>query len=258
MKFFSILMGLFMSLNALSSSLVIFSDNNVKFYLFLDGTRINNVALTKIEVSNISLGEHRIQVKLYNSNIVPFDEQIVITEKDATYEYVVITNGARPIIKFYAAYSNLYLQDHSNNYTDNDNEQVSSDVVNIREQGQQQDNVRKSLKITNETGMQEKCISPISKQDLDNFLKKLQEKTFDDTKEIMVRQFIKTNCISSSQLVLILQHFDYEDTKLSVAKFAYSYIYDKNNYYLINSAFEYSSSVNKLNKYIRKIEKGKN
>jgi hypothetical protein len=59
--------------------------------------------------------------------------------------------------------------------------------------------------------------------------------------------------VSSSQLSLILNEFDYESTKLEIAKYAYLYVYDPEKYYLINNVFEFSSSVDELNKYIEKI-----
>ena len=44
--------------------------------------------------------------------------------------------------------------------------------------------------------------------------------------------------------------FSFEDSRLDFAKFAYGHTYDLGNYYQINSAFTFSSSVDELNDFI--------
>jgi hypothetical protein len=46
--------------------------------------------------------------------------------------------------------------------------------------------------------------------------------------------------------------FDFEATKLTYAKFAYNHTYDIGNYYKVNDAFDFESSVDDLNKSIGK------
>ena len=54
-----------------------------------------------------------------------------------------------------------------------------------------------------------------------------------------------------TQVKEILNLFDFETTKLEVAKFAYGYTYDKGNYYQLNDAFNFESSIDDLNNYIK-------
>jgi hypothetical protein len=42
----------------------------------------------------------------------------------------------------------------------------------------------------------------------------------------------------------------FESTRLDFAKFAYTYTLDKENYYMVNNAFSFSSSVAELNNFI--------
>ena len=44
--------------------------------------------------------------------------------------------------------------------------------------------------------------------------------------------------------------FDFEDTKLQFAKYAYGHTYDINNFYMVNDAFEFESSIEELNRAI--------
>lgn len=45
--------------------------------------------------------------------------------------------------------------------------------------------------------------------------------------------------------------FSFEDTRLDLAKYAYGYTFDIGNYYQINDAFTFSSSIDELNSYIQ-------
>jgi hypothetical protein len=45
--------------------------------------------------------------------------------------------------------------------------------------------------------------------------------------------------------------FDFESTRLTFAKFAYKYTFDKGNYYKVNDAFQFESSIEELNQFTR-------
>ena len=47
-----------------------------------------------------------------------------------------------------------------------------------------------------------------------------------------------------------MQSFDFESTKLEYAKFAYDFTYDKGNYFKVNDAFDFESSIEELDEYI--------
>jgi hypothetical protein len=47
-----------------------------------------------------------------------------------------------------------------------------------------------------------------------------------------------------------MQLFTYEDSKLEFAKYAYDYTYDIDNYFMVNDAFEFETSIDELNEYI--------
>jgi len=44
--------------------------------------------------------------------------------------------------------------------------------------------------------------------------------------------------------------FSFEATRLDFAKFAYKYTYDISNYYKLNDAFTFESSIEELNNFI--------
>ena len=48
----------------------------------------------------------------------------------------------------------------------------------------------------------------------------------------------------------ILNKFDWDDGKLEIAKFAYAYVYDLENYYMVYDLFTFSSSGEELEEFL--------
>ncbi|HPD54724.1 MAG TPA: DUF4476 domain-containing protein, partial [Bacteroidia bacterium] len=72
----------------------------------------------------------------------------------------------------------------------------------------------------------------------------------ENTKLTIAKQVIQNNCLTADQVRETMTLFDFENTKLDFAKFAYDRTYDRANYYKVNDAFEFESSIEDLNRYI--------
>ncbi len=94
------------------------------------------------------------------------------------------------------------------------------------------------------------CPMPLNPNEFSEMKESIRSKDFENTRLTIAKQIIQNNCLTSSQVKEILGIFDFENTKLEFAKFAYDRTYDINNYYKVNDAFEFESSVEDLNKYI--------
>ena len=78
----------------------------------------------------------------------------------------------------------------------------------------------------------------------------IRSKSFSDSKMTLAKQITKANCLSASQVRQITELFDFESDKLEYAKFAFDYCPDKANYYKVNDAFTFESSIEELDEYI--------
>jgi hypothetical protein len=94
------------------------------------------------------------------------------------------------------------------------------------------------------------CPMPVSESEFNQMKESIRAKSFEETKLTISKQILKDNCVTSAQVRDLLGLFDFENTKLEFAKYAYSKTYDTGNYYKVNDAFEFESSVDELNKYI--------
>jgi hypothetical protein len=71
----------------------------------------------------------------------------------------------------------------------------------------------------------------------------ISKQSFDETKLSTAKQIISSNCLTAAQIKEIMLLFSFEETRLALAKEAHSRCVDKNNYFLLNDAFIFSSSV---------------
>lgn len=93
---------------------------------------------------------------------------------------------------------------------------------------------------------------PMSTEDFASAKASISSKSFEDSKLTLAKQIAASNHLTSKQVKEIMQLFSFEDSKLDFAKYAYKYVYDPNNYYIVNDAFKFSSSIDELNEFIKK------
>lgn len=79
----------------------------------------------------------------------------------------------------------------------------------------------------------------------------IESKSFESSKLQIAKQALTGNTFSSAQVTELLMLFDFESTKLEFAKHAYHKVADKQNFYLVNNAFSFASSIDELNQYIK-------
>ena len=56
--------------------------------------------------------------------------------------------------------------------------------------------------------------------------------------------------MTSEQVRDLLKLFSFDNDRIEIAKYAHEFVYDAAKYYKVNDAFQYSSSVDELNKFI--------
>jgi len=87
-----------------------------------------------------------------------------------------------------------------------------------------------------------------------NKLKMMMDNTpFSSSKLKVAKQAIAANGISAGQVEELMKQLDFETDRLNLAKFAYLHTVDKNNYFIVNNAFDFDSSIAQLDRYIAMI-----
>jgi hypothetical protein len=97
------------------------------------------------------------------------------------------------------------------------------------------------------------CPWPMSDMDYGSAKQSISTKSFESDKLTIAKQVLGSNCMTCAQIRDIMTMFSFEDSRLDFAKYAYGYVYDPGNYYKLNDAFQFSSSIDELNNYINGV-----
>ena len=95
------------------------------------------------------------------------------------------------------------------------------------------------------------CLTPITQPDFTGLKSTISSQPFENNKLQIAKKSVSSNCLLSSQLKEMMMLFDFENSKLDLAKYAYDYTFDKSNYYMVNGAFDNEISIDALNQYIK-------
>lgn len=95
------------------------------------------------------------------------------------------------------------------------------------------------------------CGWPMSSSEFADVKKSIEAKSFEDSKMTLAKQVGASRCFTVEQVKGLMSLFSFEDSKLDIAKYAYERSFDIDNYYKVNDAFTFESSIDDLNKYIQ-------
>jgi hypothetical protein len=87
-------------------------------------------------------------------------------------------------------------------------------------------------------------------QNINSILNAIENESFKSDKMMVAKQATKNKCLSVNQIKQVMDKFTFDDGKLEFAKLAYSKCSNKDDYYMINELFTFSSSKSELNDYI--------
>ncbi|MFM7814555.1 MAG: DUF4476 domain-containing protein [Flavobacteriales bacterium] len=95
-----------------------------------------------------------------------------------------------------------------------------------------------------------RCSSSMDATSFNSAKGSINSKSFEDSKLTLAKQVAKSNCMTASQVKDVMGLFAFEETKLEFAKYAYDYCYNQGNYYEVNDAFDFESTIEDLNEYL--------
>jgi hypothetical protein len=94
-------------------------------------------------------------------------------------------------------------------------------------------------------------VCAVSAQDMNEIKSLVKSATFKDSMEKQAQMMIKSKqCFRADQIVEILNVLTYDDSKLAVAKYAFDYCIDTQNYYRVVDSFTFKSYKDNLANFI--------
>lgn len=82
------------------------------------------------------------------------------------------------------------------------------------------------------------------------FLKMLNNESFDSGKLDQGKKYISKTTLSAAQIADIAKTFSFDSNRLEWAKYAYQYCHDKQNYFMLKATFAFTTNYSELEKFI--------
>jgi hypothetical protein len=92
--------------------------------------------------------------------------------------------------------------------------------------------------------------APMAPQQFNLLLSSIRNRSFDNDKLLVAQQATRFQGMSAQQIALIMNEFSFESNRLKFAKYAFDFCVDPQNYFMVNDAFHFSSSVRSLEQHI--------
>ena len=264
----------------LTRNLVLVAANQEAFTVYVNQTPINNRALKEVRVTGLFDNFYDISIQTVQSNRILRANLYVPPLSEIVYKFYIPTlqnaQGEFVISSLTPTPENIQ-GNPSSSFVFGGNGQIEGLVGNPLQNGQINININNTMDTTVVTPQESIIVSepvaviteeptvvyvagytgnvgcqpPLSEARFSNMLSTIENQDFASSKKRIAKQVISNNCMVVSHLVEILELFDFESDKLEIAKFAYAYIYDIENYYEVNNVFDFESSIEELDDFLR-------
>jgi len=263
------LASLLFTINAfaqLNRNLVIVSGNGEPVQLFINDRPVNNSPLKDIRVEGLTDNYYDVRLRFMNQPRMVMSASLYVPPMSEIVYEVFPPDRRNPRGDFII--KNIYPIDNQLPYYNPNSvfswsANVSNNPSGVSQSGQINININNNSNANN-TGMPGGpvvyvpgyagaigCTPPVTTERFENMLQSISNQDFESSKLRVAKQIIKTNdCMTVNQLVQILNLFDFDENKLKLAKFAYHYVYDLENFYKVYNVFDFESNKNQLEKYI--------
>ena len=259
-----------------TSNIVIFSENGERFSVVLNGVLQNSSPETNIKVTGLPAPSYKLRIIFENPELPKVDRNLTLSrdlevtyciKKNSKNQYLLrfqnqvkLSQALQPVnSQVIIPYSGPPVPSHQfamepqTATTTVNNVNISGGTVNI--------NVTSDVNASQVTEEREHyvmpgyngrvgCPYPLTPLDFEKAKQTISDKSFEDSKLQIAKQVTTSNCLFASEVKEIMELFSFEKSRLDFAKFAYKYTYDIGNYYTINDAFHFESSIKELNDFI--------
>ena len=245
-------------------NLVLLSGNDEPMQVFLNGKPVNRQPLKELRITGLTENYYQVKIRFAHSRSRGFKIELYVPPlSEIVYEVFppdrryrggeFLIKSVYPIDEDLPYYNPDAVFSYGNGMNNNGGQNIQNGQININ--------------INNTAGGQFPggpvvyvpgyegtvgCTPPVTPERYESMLHAVKKQDFDESKLRVAKQIIKQNeCMTVDQLVGIIRLLDFEKNKLELAKYAYHYIYDLENYYKVNNVFDFESSVRKLDAYIK-------
>lgn len=265
------------------TNLVFFTEQGEKFSLIMNGIRQNDSPETNIMITGLPAPSYKVKIIFEDPKLPPIDKTLYFQQgTETTYnikknnkgEYVIRFLNQIPLAEVLPPPSNRHVIVFSTEPplpVGNQQTQVTSTTITMPGFSTTSTTSVQTTTVTSQGnvyvedhGTHENpvyimpgyhgpvgCPHPITELDFRKVKETISARNLEDSKLTIAKQVTASNCLFAAEVKEIMMLFTFETTRLEFAKYAYRYTYDIGNYYVLNDAFKFESSIEDLNEFIQ-------
>ncbi len=267
MKYFLVILFSFLFIGtglAQDGVIQVYSGEKKNFTLFVDGLQENDAPKWKVKVKNLMPGPHHLRVLFENGQTNTIQKRMNLpAASELTFEILLYENHGRSWYEL-TQVDSVISPDKSQNKNVDSTQIKKLEEATIKVDSLVSVNIPKP-KINAPEGVDSlsqqldtissdsviapsvfQCNNPIPPTAFDLVLKQLESEDYEDLLLDKAKELSAENCLSSIQIMEVMQLMEFEVTRLEFAIFSYPFCFDPKNYAFVEDAFEYNSSIEKL------------
>ena len=93
----------------------------------------------------------------------------------------------------------------------------------------------------------------LSTREIDHIAHEMSRSRYDEDRLDIARSFLGKDLVYAEDVAFLMEHLNYEETKLRLAKFAYNRTVDKHNYEYVYESLDFHASRKNLDHYIHRF-----
>lgn len=227
------------------NNLIVVNENGDPFILYINEQKLNDSPQSIVKTTKIIHDTCRLKITYLAKNLHDLNQTVYLLEngkscKNLEFTYSIENSKGKSTLKYIS--TNVLSTDTSNRQT-----QASERVRNffLSQQKEKDDKNRLAENYPPPTP----CTKAISDSLLTIQIKYLKDNHIELNRTKDAKWLISNNCLSIYQAQKVLAVFDYEDSKLQLAKFGYEYLIDKDNFLNFLKSLNYKTEKEELRKF---------
>ena len=225
-------------------TVIVFAPKGEKFTLYISGVSQNSEPASRVEANNPGGPTFKIKVTFADASM-PEISKTVFNKPGSTMYYKI---GANPKGAF-------VLESTTSEWMDDGVVKEKVTPTPPPAENKSKTEKEKGKNEPDKSPNSKGCDNPMSEADFNAQLVGISARPFDPIKLSAAKKMAETHCLLVSQVKMVMYVFDSESSRLSFAKYAYDFTYNRGEYSEVNDALHSEKSKNDLTRYISERKK---